>query len=146
MTYTYALVLNSTNIQRSDGVYIPADPLNADYAAYLAWVASGNTVTPVPAAALLAQQVAVYEAAIQLALDTYAQSWGYSDLVTAASYANSTVPQYAAEAKALIAWRDATWQWAEAFEAQVNTGTATLPSTPADLVAVMPAQPTRPTA
>jgi hypothetical protein len=32
-------------VSRSDGAFIPADPLNADYAAYLAWCAAGNTAT-----------------------------------------------------------------------------------------------------
>jgi hypothetical protein len=44
---TYTLVANSSNVTRdSDGAVIPADPLNTDYAAYLAWVAKGNTPTP----------------------------------------------------------------------------------------------------
>lgn len=30
-------------IRVEDGAFIPADPRNQDYAAYLAWVASGNT-------------------------------------------------------------------------------------------------------
>jgi hypothetical protein len=37
---------NSTHILRSDGACIPADPQNTDYAAYLAWVAEGNTPEP----------------------------------------------------------------------------------------------------
>ena len=39
---------NSTSIGRlSDNAFIPADPANNDYAAYLAWLSEGNT--PVPA-------------------------------------------------------------------------------------------------
>lgn len=34
---------NSTSILRTDGAYIPADTANTDYAAYLAWLAEGNT-------------------------------------------------------------------------------------------------------
>jgi hypothetical protein len=34
-------------IQRvSDGAFIPADPENRDYQAYLVWVAAGNTAAP----------------------------------------------------------------------------------------------------
>ena len=37
---------NSTCILRNDGAFIPADLANTDYAAYLAWLAAGNTPEP----------------------------------------------------------------------------------------------------
>jgi len=44
---TYTLKYNSTYIIRdSDGAFIPADPNNTDYQAYLAWLAAGNTPNP----------------------------------------------------------------------------------------------------
>jgi len=48
----YKLYLNDrTNepcmVQRlSDNAYIPFDPANTDYQAFLAWIAEGNTPTP----------------------------------------------------------------------------------------------------
>jgi hypothetical protein len=48
----YKLHLNQrTNqecmVQRlSDNAYIPFDPANSDYIAYLAWLSEGNTPTP----------------------------------------------------------------------------------------------------
>ena len=33
-------------IRAKDGAYIPADPANIDYAAYLAWLDEGNTPQP----------------------------------------------------------------------------------------------------
>ena len=37
----------SVNVFRIlDAVFIPADPANTDYAAYLVWISEGNTPTP----------------------------------------------------------------------------------------------------
>ena len=40
--------LGDTVLRSMDGAYIPVDPGNADYAAYLAWRAAGNTPDPAP--------------------------------------------------------------------------------------------------
>ena len=40
----YKLIKDIKSVQRlSDGAYIPFDPDNTDYQAYLKWVADGNT-------------------------------------------------------------------------------------------------------
>lgn len=49
MAVSYTLT-GTSSILRSDGVYIPVDPKNRDYRAYLAWQAAGNTASPVPVA------------------------------------------------------------------------------------------------
>ena len=35
-------------IRLADNAFIPQDPANTDYAAYLAWVEAGNTPEPAP--------------------------------------------------------------------------------------------------
>jgi hypothetical protein len=46
-TQTPAGMVDSECIKRlSDNAFIPFDPANTDYQAYLAWVAAGNTPLP----------------------------------------------------------------------------------------------------
>jgi len=40
------VVSQNAIVRLSDGAYIPFDPSNTDYQAYLAWVAEGNTPEP----------------------------------------------------------------------------------------------------
>lgn len=86
------------------------------------------------------QTIQEYENAAQKNLDFVAQSWGYDSLVAAASYANSTNPQFKAEAEALIAWRDNLWDTAYTIEA------GKLPKTVGDFLALLSAAPTKPVA
>jgi hypothetical protein len=66
--------------------------------------------------------IADYEAAIQGVIDQQARAKQFRDGVTLASYAASTNPQWAAEAQAFIAWRDAVWAHAYATFAKVQSG------------------------
>jgi hypothetical protein len=85
--YTYSLIANSTSIRRSDGATIPADPANTDYAAYLTWVADGNTATPVPGITLAQAQ-----SIISLALNTACQNTIYAGFSSSALGTPYTYP------------------------------------------------------
>jgi hypothetical protein len=45
---TYQLTTGDTILRLADNAFIPPDPANTDYAAYLAWVEEGNTPEPAP--------------------------------------------------------------------------------------------------
>jgi hypothetical protein len=91
-----------------------------------------------------AETISEYEAAAQKHLDSFAASWGYDGLNSAASYVASTVGRFKAEAEALVAWRDAVWVAAYDLETFVVNGTETIPATAADFIALLPAAPNRP--
>lgn len=45
---TYQLTQGDCILRTTDGAFIPPDPANTDYAAYLAWLDEGNTPLPAP--------------------------------------------------------------------------------------------------
>ena len=45
---TYQLTTGDTILRLADNAFIPPDPANTDYQAYLAWVEAGNTPEPAP--------------------------------------------------------------------------------------------------
>ena len=45
---TYQLTTDIAILRLADNAFIPPDPANTDYAAYLAWVEEGNTPDPAP--------------------------------------------------------------------------------------------------
>ncbi len=89
------------------------------------------------------QRQAALDRAIQRRLDDQARAWGYEGLDRAATYAASTVAKWQAEAQALIAWRDATWQAAYAVQQAVLANTRPI-TTEAQLMTELPAAPVRP--
>jgi hypothetical protein len=44
----YQLTTSTSIIRLTDNAFIPPDPGNTDYAAYLEWVEAGNTPEPAP--------------------------------------------------------------------------------------------------
>jgi len=45
---TYQLTQGHTILRLADNAFIPPDPANTDYQAYLAWLEEGNTPKPAP--------------------------------------------------------------------------------------------------
>ena len=99
----YQLTTTSAILRVADGAIIPADPANADYRIYLAWIAAGNTAA----------------AAAAPARDIPAEQLVLLDAYTAAELRNITpagavrLAQWAAagntKAQAVAAWIEAHW-------------------------------------
>ena len=45
---SYQLLIGNMVLRIADNTFIPPDPANTDYAAYLQWLSEGNTPEPAP--------------------------------------------------------------------------------------------------
>ena len=77
--------------------------------------------------------VDVYRLEIQSLIDRKATEKQYDSGATLASYVNSTIPGWAAEARAFVAWRDRVWAYALTEFDKVKTGQREQPSVEAFL-------------
>lgn len=98
-------------LRNDDGAHIPLDAGNSDYLAYLDWVGAGNSPSEPPAPSI-EEIIARFLPELQAWMDGVAQQSGYDSVVSCVSYKDSGVAQWAQDAAAMIAWRDAVWQWA----------------------------------
>ena len=78
-------------------------------------------------------------AALQQRLDDFARSRNYDGILSACTYASSSVAKFAAEGQYCVQARDATWAAAYAILAEVQAGTRPLPQGLADIEAALPA-------
>lgn len=85
----------------------------------------------------VAPSISDYVAAIEDHIDATAKAKSYGGAVSLASYVNSTVPQWAAEAATFVAWRDNVWVYAYAEMGKVQAGTRSQPSV-VELIAELP--------
>jgi len=74
-----------------------------------------------------------YAAAVQMHMDSAAQSLGYDNIYTAVSYAEEAeVPQYLADGRLFRRWRSKVWAKVFALQAAEATGTVE------ELIAALP--------
>ena len=66
--------------------------------------------------------------AVQEYMDKKAQERHYDDIFTAISYVNSSDPVFAAEASALLLWRDQVWRLCYTMLDEVKAGVRPIPS------------------
>lgn len=134
----YKLITNSTSVTRlSDKAVIPADPANVDYAEYSRWLDEGGVPLPVDPATP-EQIIASIADVVQQRLDAFAQTRNYDGILSACTYASSTVPKFAAEGQYAVNARDATWAACYQIMTAVQNGTRPLPGV-SDVLAELPA-------
>ena len=74
-------------------------------------------------------------------MDAKAQEYGYDGILTAVTYADSTIDKFAQEGKAFKEWRDSVYATGYAYLAEVESGTKTIPATDADFIKLIPVFP-----
>lgn len=78
-------------------------------------------------------------AATQQRLDAFARTRNYDGILSACTYATSTVPKFAAEGQYAVQARDATWAALYALLAEVQAGTRPAPASFDDVQPLLPA-------
>jgi len=82
-------------------------------------------VAPVPTQTQLISTVTV---AIQARLDNFARERGYDGILSACTYANSSVNKFRVEGQCCVDLRDATWAAAYSLLDDVESGARTIPT------------------
>lgn len=103
-------------------------------------IVAGEDGAPVLAdvAATPAQTQARFVAAIQGRLDEFARTRNYDSILSACTYASSSVAKFMAEGMRAVELRDQTWAAAYEILAQVQAGTRPMPAGISDIEADLP--------
>lgn len=116
--------------EADDGRMVVCDLGTPEFAAALELGEPAPYVAPPP-------DLRTYTAAIDARVEAVARGRGYNGAAHLASYAVSTVPAWATEARAFVAWRDAVWLEAMGELAKVQAGEIAPPGV-TELVAGLP--------
>jgi len=81
---------------------------------------------------------AVIVQATQARLDVFAQTRNYDGILSACTYATSSVPTFASDGQYAVTARDNTWATLYTVMAEVQAGTRPIPSGFADVEALLP--------
>lgn len=133
VTDRYHMVMRD-GVEQINGKWFTRYRLGPDHASpedEAAWRAS------IDAEAALAFKSAVVAAA-EARLNDFAKTRGYDGILSACTYATSTVPQFAAEGTRCVALRDQTWATLSEILAAVEAGTKLIPENVDTVLANMP--------
>lgn len=82
--------------------------------------------------------VAEYTSSVQNHLDTEAKTRNYDGILSACTYAGSSIPKFAAEGQACVLWRDSVWATCYTILGEVQSGQRPAPTIP-ELLGLLPA-------
>ena len=121
---------------------VQMDMLRADlgadadqYEELIATVEAGIVPPPPKPVEILQAEIV---ASTQGRLDVFARTRNYDGILSACTYATSTVPKFAAEGQYCVTARDATWAALYQFMADVQGGTRPMPEGYADVEPLLP--------
>jgi len=77
-------------------------------------------------------------AATQFRLDAFARTRNYDGILSACTYASSTINKFMVEGQYCVNMRDATWMVLYSLMADVQAGNQPMPATVEDVLAVLP--------
>jgi hypothetical protein len=86
----------------------------------------------------MADAAAALTSDVQAWLDTVAGENGYDSIASCISYKDSTIAQWAADATAAIAWRDAVWLACFQWQQSASTNPPATFPTSAEVIAQLP--------
>lgn len=122
-----------------DGTFRSDDPATPENEAW-EWLQVWNVV-PLTAAEIAQQQQALRDAIVeqtQQRLDEFARTRSYGGILSAATYATSTVPKFQLEGQYCVALRDATWAKLYEILAEIESGIRPMPTGFMDIEADLP--------
>lgn len=117
----------------SNAPFKDAQPVERDAVVLIdgVWYDADKAPTITPEQQAAKQQAAMqaeFTEAVQQRLDAFAQTRGYDGIMSAASYATSTDPQFHAEGERAVALRDTTWRTCYGILADVLAGKREIPT------------------
>ena len=133
-------LLNKGVLRLADNIIITRDMI--EWEEYRAWAKNGGVpepmIVPAPPEPTPAEIIAQLSHAVQSHLDRTARERNYDSILSCATYATSTNPQFAAEGLACVGWRDAVWAACYSVMADVMAGNRPAP-TESELLDELPA-------
>lgn len=135
------------------GASMPQDCVEVPFATYSRLLSYGGAIEPGPDGQPREKVIPVTPevfqrlvgAAVDEMLDELARSWRYQNSTRLLAAKGSSNAKFSAEGTAFEAYWAACWTVLDDLEAAVMAGTAQMPSTVAEVLALLPAAPSRPT-